>query len=412
MSTRTHAGIFATPSAIPEALRMLRETPAPDTGVLSVYLDTSVGRLQGRAYLLAFRAGAKALRDEPQATPLPEGKAFEQAVARVDDYLLHTFVPRAPGVALFAAASGDYFVVTPLPRRPSEDIAWAPLPRLSQLEEVLDDFERVAVALTDKRTLRLFTLYLGELQEHAGIVSELPGQKAAGDWPNRVRTSPPRQDTSAPNRLPAGAWTGMIEGRQARRHDEFVQRHSRAAAHALVDLLRREPFDRLFVAGPEEPAELLAKSLPRPLRARLAGIFPLPVTASAAEVRQAALLAAEAVERQEELDTVDRLIQSAGSPYNALGLAATLEAASLGAIDRLVITDTFASTGRECSQCGRLAAGGDRCPACGEPMAGEVNLGERLVDQALAQGAQVEFVSGQATERLARHGGVGAFLRY
>jgi hypothetical protein len=40
----------------------LRATAPPDNGVLSVYLDTSPGRVLGQAYLLAYRDHCKMLR--------------------------------------------------------------------------------------------------------------------------------------------------------------------------------------------------------------------------------------------------------------------------------------------------------------------------------------------------------------
>ncbi len=409
---QSHPQVFTELNAIPDVLQALRETAPPESGVLSSYLDTSVHRIQGQAYLLAFREACRTIRTDLETAPRPEQKAFEAAAERATHYITHEFVPRHPGLALFTSADSGYFFAVPLPQQPADTVTWASEPQLAPLEEVLDDFERIAVALVDKHQARLFSVYLGEIQEEREFESEVTGKRAPGDWPRRTRPSGPQEGRQIPGKHGIIVWSGMAQNRQKRRHYEHARQHFRRTAHKLMEVLNARPFDRLILAGPEEATVLLEEDLPRPLRGRLSGRLTLQVTASGPEILQATLQEAEAIERRVELDMVNQLIEAATTPRAELGLAATLDALADFRVHTLFLADSFSATGAECPSCGRLAGEPGRCPACGEAEMTPVELRERMIDQAVAQGARIEIVSGAAAAVLAEHDGVGAYTRF
>ncbi|TAK35789.1 MAG: hypothetical protein EPO21_05045 [Chloroflexota bacterium] len=380
--------VYADVSAIPAALRVLSTAVLPEDGVLSIYLDTSVHRIEGRAYVLSFREGCKAVESALASADRDQRKAFEAAMGQAEQYVDQLFVPRYPGLALFASGRPEYFFAVPLPQRPAEDFTWAREPQLKPLQEALDEYERVAVAVVDKRRARLFTVFLGTIEESEEFESDVPGKQSTGDW------------------------GGMSQARYARHHEDHVLRHLRRTIRALMDLLRSHPFDRLLVAGPEEATTFLQQELPRPLRSRLAGTLSLASTASEAEVLGAALEAAEAIERQGEEEMVDELMEAATTPRATLGVDATLAALSEDRVYHLFMAQGFAGTGSECSHCKRLMTPTERCSFCGRSTTEVADLHERSAQRALEQGAHVETVSGDAEARLMEHGGVGAWTRY
>jgi hypothetical protein len=392
---------------IPQVLATLRETPPPTSGVLSAYLATPLVPVAGRAYLASFRKGCETLR----AALVPEAVAsFEQAVSRAEAHLAGAFVPRQPGLALFAASEPGYFHAVPLPRAPIEEVAWGPVPALAALEAVLDDNERIAVALFHMGGARLFSIFLGAIEESQELTSDVPGQHATGQWGGIVRTGDARQSALGAGRGPRGG--GMAAARYARHHRDALHEHARDTAGTLMDLLRRRSFDRLLLAGPPEPVAVLRDELPRPLRARLAGQLSLAATAGDAEVLQAAVEAAETIERETETRMVDELIAAATTPGVALGLADTAAALSEGRVRHLFIADSFAIVGGECTTCGRLVAGFRDCPVCNAPTRQLGDLREYIVQRAVEQGARIETVSGDAAALLLAHDGVGAWTRY
>ena len=158
-----HRGSFPDLHDIPAALHALHNAAVPRAGIISIYLDTGGGRSRRRAYLAAFRNARKRAAGQLVASELP---GFDSAAARADWFLEHLFVPRHPGLALFAAGDVEYLYTVPLPQPPEEFVGWDTRPLLAPLEATLDDHERVALAIFDRRRIRLFTLFLGALEEH------------------------------------------------------------------------------------------------------------------------------------------------------------------------------------------------------------------------------------------------------
>jgi peptide subunit release factor 1 (eRF1) len=272
----------------------------------------------------------------------------------------------------------------PLPERPATVVVWDAQPLLTPLEEVLDEHERLAVVLVDRRQARLFTIYLGAFEEQRDFASGDPGMsKVAG-----------------------------IAGNHARHYQEHILRHLRRTAHAATELLRAQPFDRLILGGPDDVPDALKDELPRPLRARFAGTLSIGLDATDEEVLDAARRVAEEVERRTEIAMVDELIAAMSTPRAVLGLRPTLDALSDQRVHHLFLASAFAATGGECPTCGRLVAGADRCPVCGAQPEPLPDLRERLVERALEQAARVELVSGEADALLMTHDGLGAWTRY
>jgi peptide subunit release factor 1 (eRF1) len=369
---------------LPALLDALRAMPPPGGRVLSLYLDT-VEHDSQPACLLAYRDYCKALR---ASLPPAEHEPFEAAVARIESYLGDDFVPRRPGLAVFAAGQSEYFYVAPLPTRPSDELHWGDGALLQPLEVAVDDCERVAVVLFDKERARLYTIYLGAPEFRQEFTDDVPGKQKTGGW------------------------FALAQTHYARHHEDHVLRHAKRTSAALMALLRSHPFDRLLIGGPDEALTLLRRHLPRPLQARLAGTLALELFASETEVLQAARAAAETLEREAELTAVTELVEAATTPHARLGLRDTLAAVSQGRAYRLFMVEGFDATGGECPTCGQLVAGQDPCPTCGQPVGPLPKLRERLLHRAHETGCAVEFVAGEAADLLAVHGGIGAWARY
>ena len=353
--------------------------------VLSVYLDTSPDRIRGKGYLLAFRDGCKALRPKLSSA---QRASFKAAAERAERFLTEEFESRHNGIAVFTTDTPDFFFAIPLPAPPREAIVWDHEPHVLQLEEALDEYERIGVALFDKERARLFTIYLGEIEERLVIRDEVPGKQATGEW------------------------FGLAQTRFARHQEEHVMRHVKHTVQALMRELRSKPFDHFIIGGPDEATSMLRHQLPRPLKARLAGTISLELFASDAAVLKAVLATMNSVERHGELLEVQGLVEAAGMAKGALGPEATLGALAEGRVYRLLIANSFHDAGSQCQSCGRLVIGAGTCTSCGGRTASVADLGEAIVRTAIEQGAAIETVSGEAAEVLMAEGGLGAWVRY
>lgn len=377
--------IADSPRAIPAVLQALRETAAPAGGVLSAFVDTSPERSIGQAYLIAFRDRVKAIREE-----LPKARRahFDAAAAQAEAVITRSFSPGHPGLAVFASGDEAYVFAAPLPKRPLETVRFGEQPVVAPLEAAVDDFERAAVLLFDKERARLFTVYLGEIEERHSLFDEVPGKQKTGGW------------------------FALSQKRYERHHEDHVLRHAKRAIAALLDELGRHPFDRLLIGGPDEAIALLEDHLPRRLRVRLAGTLALELFASDADVLAAARNALEEIERRHEAAAVRKLLDDAGSPRVALGSDATLPALSEGRVHQLLVINGSLGDARECPACGLLTPHDDPCSRCGAATQAVADLRERAVAVAIDSGARVEVVSGEASDLLALHGGIGARTRW
>ena len=372
-------------SSIQAALETLRQPRASGQRVLSVYLDTSPNRVSGQGYLISFEEACRNLvADLPDA----ERKGAQAAIAQANGYLRDRLEPRTPGLALFASGDPDYFFSVPLPRRPHEQASWDSRPHVAPLVAIIDDLERIGVVLFDKERARLYTLFLGEIEERRVVEDEVPGKQATGGW------------------------FGLAQARYARHHEDHVIRHAKHASAELMAMLRTHPFDRLLIGGPDEAITLFQHHLPKPLRARLAGFLRLELFAPDAEVVDAALRVAESIERQEEADAVNQLLEEANTRHAVVGVGPTLEALDEGRVYSLLVADGLQLLGGECAQCRCLVVAGARCPGCGQPVEGSADLRECAFERALQQDARIDEVAGEAAHRLQEYGGLGAWTRF
>src|SRR5579883_3017540 len=352
--------------------------------VLSTYLNLTPDRQIRRTYRVAFE---DLVRQLELTIPGEQRAALAREAERVRQYL-GTAPPAGRGVAVFSCTPRRLWEAVSLPVVVGESVHLGRRPYVRPLLDVLDEYERYAVALVDKEKARLFTVYLGEIEEHALVVDPVPGKHDEGGW---------------------------SQANYQRHHEAHVYWHLKRVADELSALLRRRPFDRLVLAGPEEATSELRRLLPRPLRQRLVATFPAELFASPAEILDRTLAIERDVERKEDAHLVERLIETATARGLAvLGFAATLEAVWTGGVHQLVVADGLEHPGSECPGCARLALDvPSSCPVCREHPLALSDVVERVIERALEEGGTVKSVMGPAADRLRERGeGIGAFLRY
>jgi peptide chain release factor subunit 1 len=367
-----------------EQLQQLLAFEGGEHGVLSVYLHLAPSLQVKRAYRVVFSDLAKQVREELDAAGR---EALDREVARVEQYLAE-LEPDSRSLVVFSCTPRDFWQVYKLPVPVADLVRFEPTPYVRPLLDALDEYERYAVALVDKERARVFTVYLGEIEEERDLFDWVPPKHKQGGW---------------------------SQANYQRHHEAHVHWHLKHVAEALATLYRRRPFDRLVLAGPEEATSELRRLLPRVLQSRVVGVFPAELFASEAEILERTLAIERQVERANEERLVAELVDAAGAGVRAVcGAEATLDALWRGAVHKLVLAENTPLQGGQCTQCERLTASGEgACPTCGAPLRLIRDLAEQAVDRALAQDAGVEIVHGEAAERLrAACGGLGALLRF
>ena len=368
----------------PQEIDKLARFDAGGARVLSTYLDLDPARQVRRSYRIVFEDLVHELRER-----LDEGARAELAreVAENDAWL-QSHPPRGKGFALFSCAPRKFWEAYFLPVSVADRLAFDPQPDVAPLVDMLDEYERYAVALVDKKKARLFSVYLGAIEESEAFSDFVPGKHEHG---------------------------GLSQANYQRHHEAHVHWHLKRVVDHLAEMLRRRQLDRLVIAGPEEATSELRGLLPRALAQRLVGVIPLETSANVAEILDKTLELERGVEREFEKRLVDELLDTAGARGRAAcGVAPTLEALAQGSVRTLVVAEALHDRGSECPHCGRLEPGSvASCPACGAAMRPVHDLYHSAARRALLQAGRVETVHGEAARRLQeRCGGLAAFLRY
>ena len=385
-------------------LEELLELEGKGGPVVSLYLNVTPPR--------PFKSELHSLIHEKRER-LAEAGVDKDLRRRVDAVLdrirAHVDGLRAPEgtrlLALFATPDGfwqEYRLPVALPSR----LYVEPDPYIRPLTALLDEFDRYCVLVADARKARLFTMYLGEIEEHLGFFeSDTPSWISEGD--GRAARGPA---------VGVGAWAGWREPVIQRHIQDHVHRHLKRVTEKTFQAFKRLRFDRLIVGAPEgregKIFPLLERHLHSYLRARLAGVFPGEPDMPEHELKRRALAVARAHERAEEERLISRLLEESRhrEGLGVLGLARVLPALMLGQVHTLVVDHAFRAPGRVCPRDHYLALAEERCPLCGGALVRVEDFIDEVVEEAIAQGAEVEHVFSDHPEFSAH--GIGALLRF
>jgi peptide chain release factor subunit 1 len=368
---------------------LVERRAVPGSPVLSVYLDidqSKAANLERR-----FEASLKAmLRSIEKQSDEKQAKSFAADAERARRYVAR-LEPRGEGLILFSDDSEGYFWAREIKAALRNRTRWDDTPYVAPLLEVLDEYERYGVVLLDKESARLFTVFIGEIDEHYDAMAPAPVR--------HIKTT--------------GTDQWLSQRRFQSKAEMHVHWHVKHVAEILDKLVDQYAFDRLLLGGPIEATSALQPLLSKRVRNRVVERLSLPIKANPQEVLEAALEVERRVERQLENRIVEELIIGDAHHPSALGLDATVRALCEERVWRLIYAQGFDAAGGQCAGCAMLfARAGGTCDYCGAAINAVGDLLERMVDRVLEQDSKVEVVAGDAANRLRQAGGIGAVLRF
>lgn len=260
---------------------------------------------------------------------------------------------------------------------------------LRPLLEALDEHERFGIVLVDRKRARLFTVFMGDIEEHKDLIAE-----------PTPRSDSPSQDKQ------------LSQPRMARHHDEAVTSHLKRVAAEIGRIMEQLEVDRLIIGGSVAAASELARVLPKRSKGRLVEVLPIPITATNEEILARASEVQAGLERAEELEIVRDLLKEVRKGGRAVaGLGPTLAALNEGRVWKLIYLQGLELAGGHCASCNMLFDPADEnCPLCGAPLRRESQILDRMSHAVLDQGGHVEPVDGPAAEALRQVAEVAAFL--
>jgi peptide chain release factor subunit 1 len=388
-----------------EDLKRLAELEGKAGPVVSLYLNVTPPR--------PFKTELHSLIHEKRESLAKAG--IERELLREIDGLLEEIrgyvdgLPPLEGTRLlviFAAPDGfrqEYRLPVALPSRLYVEQG----PYIRPLVALLEEFDRYGVLVVDARKARLFTLYLGEVEEHSGVfVSDTPSWISEGEG----------RAARGPLGGGIGAWAGWREPKIQRHIQDHVHRHLKETSARTFQLFKRLGFEKLIVGAPQgregKIFPLLERHLHSYLRERLAGVFAGDPDMPLEELKQRALAVARDHERRREEELVRRLLAESSRPDGlaVVGLEPVVSALMLGQVHTLVVAADFHPAGRVCPADHYLSLTEDRCPLCGRELVQVEDFVEELVEEAIAQGAEIAHVSADLPGFAEKK--IGAFLRF
>lgn len=342
-------------------VEQLKQRPAsPGSPVLSVYLDTDQSRAINinRAFEVVLK---NLLREIEHRLDKKERIEFIADASRVVKYV-NDYRDVRRSVAIFADESEDLFWVHDFNVNMRNGAWWTETPYVRPLLELLDDYERYGVVLTDRQHARLFTVFLREIEEHHEAFAEASVKRIKGPGEH-----------------------GWAQPNIQRKANEHAHHHLKRVAAMMSRLAEVHRFDRMILAGTIEATSELFALLPKALRWRVVRRIALLVDASEKRVLEETGKIEDEIERTREVELVQDLITAAKKRDRAvLGVDDTLLALQEGRVWLLVIADGFTQPGGECTNCGAIAAKSEgACDYCGGTLRGVNDLVELAATRVL-----------------------------
>jgi peptide chain release factor subunit 1 len=287
------------------------------------------------------------------------------------------------GVAVFAASLDNFWSTLSLPGSVPDDVKIANELYLAPLTPHVGR-DGALVAAVGRERGEVFRLRGGALVAIADESTDVPGRHDQGGW---------------------------SQGRYERHIENIVEQHLREVADTLAACVRRVRGVPIVLVGAEEVRSEFEELLTKEARDSLAGWASAEAHADGTQLLEAARPVLDEWWRKREEALLERWREEAGKHGRAAaGWEETLEAASDGRVELLLVQDGVDRPAYECPQCGRAQTTDGSCPLDGTTMVSRENGVDLAVHKTLAHGGTIHVIRDR--QDLEPVGGVAALLRF
>lgn len=377
----------------PDAIRQLLELNTNASYIVSFYLNVDGAKYPRRQEL---EIGLKALLRQAKKEWLLSDKLGRRQKIFLEDDLkkIANFVQfefkrdHAKGLVIFSSAESGTWQVLTLPVAVPSFIKVDKEPYIKNLTSIINQFKRYCTVVIDRRKARIFSVYLGNIEEYLGFFAD--------DVPAKVNE---------------GEWANLREHKIANHIEDHVQRHLKNIADKTRIFFKKQKFDRLLIGGRKSIVAKFIETLHPFLRERVSGQFLAEPTLPLNTILEYSLKCESEAEAAEEKELIKRLL-NAEKPAGAgvVGLEPTIEALNLGQVQSLILSDNLKFSGGVCRRCRFISTYQKTCPVCDQPLDWHVDLTEELIQQAVNSRCRLKYVK-YHPEFIKKYQ-AGAFLRF
>jgi len=288
------------------------------------------------------------------------------------------------GIAVFAASLDNFWSTISLPDPVPDEVKLEAQLYLAPLARLASRAGHTLVGAVSRERGEVYRLDGGRLVEIADERDDVPGQHDQGGW---------------------------SQARYERHIDEIVDRHWRRVAETLDRCVRALRGPRVVLVGAEDMRSDFEELLSKEVKAALIGWAAAEAHADAPQILEAVRPVLDRWWSGRETELLDRWREEAArNGRAATGWEQTLEAASDGRVELLLVQDGVDQAAYQCPACGRAQVGNGSCPLDGTTLESREDGVDVAVHKTLVHGGTVHvFVNRRDLEPV---GGVGALLRF
>jgi peptide chain release factor subunit 1 len=291
---------------------------------------------------------------------------------------------RTQAVAVFAAGMDNFWTTLQLADPAGDEVKLAAELYLAPLTPLVGRGDGTLVGVVSRERGELYKLDGGRLVEMANETEEVPGRHDQGGW---------------------------SQARFERHIDEIVERHWRRVASSLEDCVRKLGPERVVLVGAEDMRSDFEQLLSHDVKQHVIGWTGVEAHAEAPQVLTAVRPLLDRWWGAQEQELLERWRAAAAtSGRAATGWEQTLEAASDGRVELLLLQKGVDHPAYQCPVCGRAQVSNGSCPLDGATMESRDEGCDLAVHQTLAHGGSVHVI--RDARDLEPVGGVGALLRF
>jgi peptide chain release factor subunit 1 len=373
-----------------EQLRELAAFRAGKGCAISLYVDLDPSDVPTPADVQTkvnsvLQAAERHLDERKALLTRDQREALKQDLQRIAAWFDDGFDRQgARAIAVFADGLDNFWATISLPEaagdeaRIGNELYLAPLARAAGRDGAL-------IAFIGRERGQVWRLRGGALVEIADQTEEVQGQHSQGGW---------------------------SQARYERNIENQVGQHLRDVAATLDGCVRKLRGARVVLIGAEDIRSEFEALLSNEVQSCVAGWASAEAHADGPQVLEAARPVLHEWWAGHEDDLLARWREEAGKNGRAAsGWEGTLEAASDGRVDLLLVQDGVDQTAYQCPQCGRAQMTDGSCPLDGTTMEAKEGGLDVALHQTLAHGGTVHVIRGDRRD-LDPVGGVAALLRF
>ncbi len=377
----------------PDTIRQILNLSANADYIVSFYLNVDGGKYPRKQELevdlkALLRSAAKEWLGSDKLNR-SQKKFLETDFEKISNFVQFELDRRSiKGLVIFSSSGSDIWQVLTLPVTVPSFIKIGKEPYIKHLAAVIDQFKRYCTVVIDRKKARIFSVYLGGIEEYLGFFED--------DVPAKVKE---------------GEWANLREKKIANHIEDHVQRHLKNVADKTKIFFKREKCDRLIIGGRKDIVSKFISLLQPFLRECVSGEFLAQPALPLSKILEYSLDCEREAEKREEAVLLKKLINSE-KPEGAgvVGLEPTIEALTTGQVQSLIISDSLKFSGGVCRQCHFISTYLETCPVCGRQLEHHDDLAEELIQQAINNNCRLNYI--KYNPEFAKKYQAGAFLRF